>query len=167
MDGRREEGSDPWTDGGKRGLIHGPQWDRKGRSQRSGVNHSLTAEEGEKQQNLHPHHKPYSHYHHQAASDDYQGSFQSCFHFGDSYRMEQSVSGVHVPADSHGYTSHQHNGFHMSSTSSGSAAGFSLAQDLQGSGECQFSSSPEESIFFQVNSFDRSLSQMSSVYTET
>lgn len=45
--------------------------------------------------------------------------------------------------------------------------GFSLTQDLQGSGECQFSSSPEESIFFQVNSFDRSLSQMSSVYTET
>ncbi|XP_071029172.1 zinc finger protein GLIS1-like [Oncorhynchus clarkii lewisi] len=119
------------------------------------------------QQHLHPQHKPYSHYHQQAASDDYQGSFQSCFHFGDSYRMEQSVSGVHVPADSHVYTSHQNNGFHMSSTSSGSAAGFSLAQDLQGSGECQFSSSPEESIFFQVNSFDRSLSQMSSVYTET
>lgn len=46
-------------------------------------------------------------------------------------------------------------------------SGFSLAQDLQGPGGCQFSSSPEESIFFQVNSFDRSLSQMSSVYTET
>ena len=57
---------------------------------------------------------------------DYQGSFQSCFHFGDSYRMEQSVSGVHLPADSHGYTSHQHNGFHMSSTSGGSAAGETL-----------------------------------------
>uniref|UniRef100_A0A4W5LIU6 GLIS family zinc finger 1b n=1 Tax=Hucho hucho TaxID=62062 RepID=A0A4W5LIU6_9TELE len=100
-------------------------------------------------------------------SVDYQGSFQSCFHFGDTYRMEQSVSGVHLPADSHGYTSHQHNGFHMSSTSDGFAAGFSLAQDLQGPGGCQFSSNPEESIFFQVNSFDRSLSQMSSVYTET
>ncbi|CAB1324671.1 unnamed protein product [Coregonus sp. 'balchen'] len=105
--------------------------------------------EKQQQQHIHPHHKPYSHYHHQAASDD-------------SYRMEQSVSGVHLPADSHGYTSHQHNGFHMSSTSSGSPAGFSLAQDLQGPGGCQFSSSPEESIFFQVNSFDRSLSQMSS-----
>lgn len=53
---------------------------------------------------------------------DYQGSFQSCFYFGDSYRMEQSLSGVHVPGDSHAYTSHQHNGFHMSS-SSGSSAG--------------------------------------------
>ncbi|XP_014071373.1 zinc finger protein GLIS1 isoform X2 [Salmo salar] len=127
----------------------------------------LEKQQQQQQQHIHPHHKPYSHYHHQAASDDYQGSFQSCFHFGDSYRMEQSVSGVHLPADSHGYTSHQHNGFHMSSTSGGSAAGFSLAQDLQGPGGCQFSSSPEESIFFQVNSFDRSLSQMSSVYTET
>ncbi|KAL1023130.1 hypothetical protein UPYG_G00036770 [Umbra pygmaea] len=80
--------------------------------------------------------------------------------------MEQSVSGVHVPADSHGYTPHLHNSFHMSNTSA-SAAGFSLIQDLQGTGGCQFSSSPEDSIFFQVNSFDRSLSQMSSVYTET
>ncbi|XP_071764648.2 uncharacterized protein glis1b [Centroberyx gerrardi] len=118
-------------------------------------------------QHVHPHHKPYSHYHHhQSANDDYQGSFQSCFHFGDSYRMEQTVSGVHVPADSHAYTSHQHNGFHMSSSNNGSA-GFSLTQELQGGAGCQFSSSPEESIFFQVGSFDRSLSHISSVYTET
>ncbi|KAM3620269.1 uncharacterized protein V6R79_020662 [Siganus canaliculatus] len=118
-------------------------------------------------QHVHPQHKPYSHYHHhQSASDEYQGSFQSCFHFGDSYRMEQTVGSVHVPGDSHAYTSQQHNGFHMSASSNG-AAGFSLTQELQGSTGCQFSSSPEESIFFQVGSFDRGLNHMSSVYTET
>ncbi|XP_056234935.1 zinc finger protein GLIS3 [Seriola aureovittata] len=118
-------------------------------------------------QHGHSHQKPYSHYHHhQSANDEYQGSFQSCFHFGDSYRMEQTVGGVHIPGDSHAYTSHQHNGFHMSTSNSGSA-GFSLTQELQGNAGCQFSSSPEESIFFQVGSFDRSLSHMSSVYTET
>ncbi|MEQ2178046.1 hypothetical protein GOODEAATRI_009884, partial [Goodea atripinnis] len=40
-------------------------------------------------------------------------------------------------------------------------------QELQGGGGCQYSSSPDDSIFFQVGSFDRSLSHMSSVYTET
>ncbi|CAL8253421.1 unnamed protein product [Merluccius merluccius] len=121
-------------------------------------------------QHIHPHHKPYSNYHHPpCANDDYQGSFQSCFHFGDAYRMEQAVVGGHIPADPHNYTSHQHNGFHMSSgnTNAGCAAGFGLTQELQGGVGCQFSSSPEESIFFQVGSFDRSLSHMSSVYTET
>ncbi|KAI3368287.1 hypothetical protein L3Q82_007999 [Scortum barcoo] len=100
-------------------------------------------------QHVHPHHKPYSHYHHhQPANDEYQGSFQSCFHFGDSYRMEQTVTGVHVPGDSHAYASHQHNGFHMSTSNTGTI-GFGLTQELQGGAGCQFSSSPEESIFFQ------------------
>nr|XP_043900203.1 zinc finger protein GLIS3 isoform X1 [Solea senegalensis] len=118
-------------------------------------------------QHVHPHQKPYSHYHHhQPANDEYQGSFQSCFHFGDSYRMEQTVGGVHIPGDSHAYTSHQHNGFHMS-TSNASSTSFTLTQELPGNAGCQFSSSPEESIFFQVGSFDRSLSHMSSIYTET
>ncbi|XP_054458986.1 zinc finger protein GLIS1 [Anoplopoma fimbria] len=118
-------------------------------------------------QHVHPHHKPYSHYHHhQPANDEYQGSFQSCFHFGDSYRMEQTVGGVHVPGDSHAYTSHQHNGYHMSTSNTG-PAGFNLNQELQGGAGCQFSSSPEESIFFQVGNFDRNLSHMPSVYTET
>ncbi|XP_006803391.2 uncharacterized protein LOC102790025 [Neolamprologus brichardi] len=118
-------------------------------------------------QHVHPHHKLYPHYHqHQPASDEYQGSFQSCFHFGDSYRMEQTVGGVHVPGDSHTYASHQPNGFHMSTSNTGSA-GFSLTQELQGGGGCQFLSSPDDSIFFQVGSFDRSLSHMSSIYTET
>ncbi|XP_072295342.1 zinc finger protein GLIS1 isoform X2 [Eucyclogobius newberryi] len=112
---------------------------------------------------VHPHHKPYSHYPLQPANDEYQGSFQSCFHFGDSYRMDQMVGGVHVPGDSHNYSSHQHNGFHMSAGS----AGFNMSQDLQGGAGCQFSSGPDESIFFQVGSFDRSLSHMPSVYTET
>ncbi|CAL8307694.1 unnamed protein product [Lota lota] len=117
---------------------------------------------------IHPHHKPYSNYPHPpCANDDYQGSFQSCFHFGDAYRMEQAVVGGHVLADSHNYTSHQPNGFHMSSSNT-TTTGFGLTQDLQGTAGCQFSSSPEESIFFQVGSFDRSLSHMSSsVYTET
>nr|XP_020462660.1 zinc finger protein GLIS1-like isoform X2 [Monopterus albus] len=118
-------------------------------------------------QHVHPHHKPYSQYHHhQSATDEYQGSFQSCFHFGDSYRMEQPVGGVHIPGESHAYSSHQHNGFHVSAANTGSA-GFSLTQELQGNAGCQFSCSPEESIFFQVGSFDRSLSHVSSIYTET
>ncbi|XP_068174795.1 zinc finger protein GLIS1 [Antennarius striatus] len=118
-------------------------------------------------QHVHPHHKPYSHYHHhQSASEEYQGSFQSCFHFGDSYRMEQAGGGVHILGDSHAYNSHQHNGFHMSSSNTGNT-GFSLTQELQGAAGSQFSSCPEESVFFQMGSFDRSLSHMSSVYTET
>ncbi|XP_068599612.1 zinc finger protein GLIS1 [Brachionichthys hirsutus] len=118
-------------------------------------------------QHVHPHHKPYAHYHHhQSASEEYQGSFQSCFHFGDSYRMEQTGGGVHVPGDSHAYNSHQHNGFHVPSGNTGNA-GFNLTQELQGAAGSQFSSCPEESIFFQMGSFDRSLSHMPSVYTET
>lgn len=114
--------------------------------------------------------------------------------------MEQSVGGVHIPGDSHAYSAHQHNGFHMSAVNAGSggmerlfwalpkiitqmffvffykdnsmifvssAPGFSLTQELQGNTGCQFSSSPEESVFFQVGSFDRGLSHMSTVYTET
>lgn len=51
---------------------------------------------------------------------EYQGTFQSCFHFGDSYRMDQTaVSGV--PADSHAYTPHQQNGFHVSPGNTGVA----------------------------------------------
>ncbi|KAM6921132.1 uncharacterized protein glis1b [Xenentodon cancila] len=117
-------------------------------------------------QHIHPHHKSYPYHHHQSSNNEYQGSFQSCFHFGDSYRIEQTVDGVHVPGDSHVYTSHQQNGFHMS-TSSADSTGFGLTQELQGGAGCQFSSSSEENIFFQVGSFDRSLSHMSSVYTET
>lgn len=45
--------------------------------------------------------------------------------------------------------------------------GFSLTQELQVGAGCQFSSSPEESIFFPVGGFDRSLGHMSSIYTET
>ncbi|KAM9848929.1 uncharacterized protein glis1b [Aulostomus maculatus] len=116
-------------------------------------------------QHGHPHHKPYYH-HHQPANDEYQGSFQSCFHFADSYRMEQAVAGVHVPTDSHSYPSHQHNGFHMS-TGNTASAGFSITPELQGGAGCQFSSSQEENIFFQVGSFERSLSHISSIYTET
>ncbi|XP_075895356.1 uncharacterized protein glis1b isoform X2 [Nelusetta ayraudi] len=120
-------------------------------------------------QHVHSHHKPYSHYqHHQPATDEYQGTFQSCFHFGDSYRMEQTpVSSVHVPAEPHhAYAQHQQNGFHVSPGNAG-ASGFSLTQELQVGAGCQFSSSPEESIFFPVGGFDRSLGHMSSIYTET
>ncbi|KAM4739920.1 uncharacterized protein glis1b [Anableps anableps] len=121
----------------------------------------------QEKQHGHPHHKPYSHYHHQQpASDEYQASFQSCFHFGDSYRMEQMASAVHVPGDTHTYSSHQHNGFHMPTSNTG-PTGFGGTPELQGGAGCQYSSSPDDSIFFQVGSFDRSLSHMSSVYTET
>lgn len=132
-----------------------------------GINSTGTPPSPLEKQNVHPHHKPYTHYHHlQSASDEYQGSFQSCFHFGDSYRMDQAVGGIHVPGDSHNYTPHQHNGFNMSASNTGSA-GFSMSQELPGGTGCQFSSVPDESIFFQVGSFDRSLSHIPSVYTET
>ncbi|XP_049574840.1 zinc finger protein GLIS1 isoform X2 [Syngnathus scovelli] len=108
-------------------------------------------------------HKTFPHYHqHQTPNNEFQGSFQSCFHFSDSFRsMEQTVS------DSHAYTSHQHNGFHMATSNCLGAAGFNLSQELQGSAGCQFSSSPEEGAFFQTGSFERSLGHMSSVYTES
>ncbi|XP_061636433.1 uncharacterized protein LOC133481281 isoform X2 [Phyllopteryx taeniolatus] len=110
-------------------------------------------------------HKPFSHYHHQqqTPNNEFQGSFQSCFHFADSYRMEQTVSG----GDCHAYASHQHNGFHMATSDSLGSAGFNLSQELQGGTGCQFSSSPEEGAFFQAGSFERGLSHMSSVYTES
>uniref|UniRef100_H3CZC5 GLIS family zinc finger 1b n=1 Tax=Tetraodon nigroviridis TaxID=99883 RepID=H3CZC5_TETNG len=99
---------------------------------------------------------------------EYQGTFQSCFHFGESY---QTGGGVQIPGDPHCYTSHPQNGFHMPSSNTGAAGegqcpGFSLSQELQGGAGCQFSS-PEENIFFPLGGFDRSLSHMSSVYTET
>ncbi|XP_028857005.1 zinc finger protein GLIS1 isoform X2 [Denticeps clupeoides] len=117
------------------------------------------------QQQLYTHHKPYTHFHNLPAGEDYRGNFQSCFHFGDNYRMEQSISSVHLAGETQGFGSHQHNGFHMTSSAS-SSTGFSLVPDTQGSG-CQFSPGPEESVFFQVGGFERNLSQMSSVYTET
>ncbi|KAJ7993541.1 hypothetical protein DPEC_G00273480 [Dallia pectoralis] len=148
-------------------TMEGPRGGLAGPLLSSMMKGAVTPPPSQEKLHLPHHHKPYSHYHQQPISEDYQGSFQSCFHFGESYRMEPFLNGVHVPMETQSYTSHQHTGFHMSGTESGSAAGFSLTQDLQGPGGCQFSSSPEESIFFQVNSFDRSLSQLSSVYTET
>ncbi|XP_051509520.1 zinc finger protein GLIS1-like [Myxocyprinus asiaticus] len=118
------------------------------------------------QQHLHNHHKPYTTFHNLPTSEDYRGNFQSCFHFGDSYRMEQSISGGHLPSESHIFNTNPHNGFHMSCATSTSSTGFSLVPDIMGSG-CQFSPSTEESVYFQVGSFDRGLSQASSVYTET
>uniref|UniRef100_A0AAY4BE46 C2H2-type domain-containing protein n=1 Tax=Denticeps clupeoides TaxID=299321 RepID=A0AAY4BE46_9TELE len=115
------------------------------------------------QQQLYTHHKPYTHFHNLPAGEG-QGNFQSCFHFGDNYRMEQSISSVHLAGETQGFGSHQHNGFHMTSSASSSTG--NLVPDTQGSG-CQFSPGPEESVFFQVGGFERNLSQMSSVYTET
>ncbi|XP_051929735.1 zinc finger protein GLIS1 [Hippocampus zosterae] len=111
-------------------------------------------------------HKPFSHYHHhQTPNNEFQGSFQSCFHFSDSFCMEQTVNGG--GKDSHAYASHQHNGFHMATSNSLGPAGFNLSQELQGGTECQFSSSPEEGAYFQTGSFERSLNHMSSVYSES
>ncbi|XP_056585539.1 zinc finger protein GLIS1 isoform X2 [Triplophysa dalaica] len=114
------------------------------------------------QQHLHTHHKPYTPFHNLSAN--YRGNFQSCFHFGDNYRMEQSISNNHLPAESHNFNTNPHNGFHMSCSTS-TSSGFSLVPDIIGSG-CQFSPGTDESVFFQVGGFDRGLSQ-SSVYTET
>ncbi|XP_062854792.1 zinc finger protein GLIS1 [Trichomycterus rosablanca] len=119
----------------------------------------------EKQQNLAPtqHHKPYSTFHN--LNEDYRGNFQSCFHFGENYRGEQNISNVHVPAEPHSYNTHQHNGLHTGGSTS-SSTGFSLVQDLGGS-MSQFSLSADDSVFFQLGGFERSLNQMSSVYMET
>ncbi|XP_077441007.1 uncharacterized protein glis1b isoform X1 [Vanacampus margaritifer] len=111
-------------------------------------------------------HKPFALYHqHHTNNNEFQGSFQSCFHFSDSYRMEQTVSGS--GGESHAYASHQHNGFHMATGNSLGSAGFNLSQEMQGGAGCQFSSSPEEGAFFQTGSFERGLGHMSSVYTES
>ncbi|XP_061681547.1 zinc finger protein GLIS1 [Syngnathoides biaculeatus] len=109
-------------------------------------------------------HKALAHYHHQQPpNNEFQGSFQSCFHFADSYRMEQAVGG----ADCHAYASHQHNGFHMATGDALGSAGFHLSQELQGGTGCHFPSGPEEGAFFQSAGFERALGHMSSVYTES
>ncbi|XP_036409783.1 zinc finger protein GLIS1 [Megalops cyprinoides] len=111
-------------------------------------------------------HKPYTHFHDPPAHEGYQGSFQSCFHYRDSYRMEPGVSDVHIPQDSHCFNQHRPNGYAVTS-SAGSTEGFGMVQDIHVGAGQEFSPSPEESVFFQVGGFDRCLSQISSVYTET
>ncbi|KAM9475595.1 zinc finger protein GLIS1 isoform 2-T2 [Clarias gariepinus] len=116
----------------------------------------------EKQQNLsstQQHHKAYSNFHN--LTEDYRGNFQSCFHFGETYRAEHNIN-THVPAETHNYNTQTHNGLHTGCSNTG----FSLVPDLGGS-VSQFSLSAEDSVFFQLGAFERSLSQMSSVYTET
>uniref|UniRef100_A0A672LP29 GLIS family zinc finger 1b n=1 Tax=Sinocyclocheilus grahami TaxID=75366 RepID=A0A672LP29_SINGR len=75
------------------------------------------------QQHLHTHHKPYTTFHNLPSSEDYRGNFQSCFHFGDGYRMDQSISGGHQPAESHSFNTNPHNGFHMSCSTSTPSTG--------------------------------------------
>nr|XP_006634807.2 PREDICTED: zinc finger protein GLIS1 isoform X1 [Lepisosteus oculatus] len=111
-------------------------------------------------------HKPYTHFHDPAAHEGYQGSFQSSFHYGDNYRMEQSVSDVHLPGDAQCFNPQRQNGYHMTSSHSCSA-GFSMIQEMPVGNGHDFPPSPEDSVFFQVGGFDRCLSQISSVYTET
>ncbi|XP_077572285.1 ubiquitin-protein ligase E3A isoform X2 [Stigmatopora nigra] len=104
-----------------------------------------------------PQHKQFTHYQHHQHNNEFQGSFQSCFHLADSYRMEPTLSGG--GAESHVYApQQQHNGFHMA------PAGFNLSPELQG---CQFSSGPEDGAFFQSSGFERGLGHVSSVYTES
>ncbi|XP_022525959.2 zinc finger protein GLIS1 isoform X1 [Astyanax mexicanus] len=126
---------------------------------------NLPSTQQHQQHQLHPHHKPYSTFHSLPSTEDYRGNFQSCFHFGDNYRVEQNISNVHLPTESHSFSTHQHNGFHTSCSTT-SSTGFSLLPDLSGT-VSQFTPSPEDSVFFQLGSFERSLSQMNSVYTET
>ncbi|KAG5847678.1 hypothetical protein ANANG_G00128720 [Anguilla anguilla] len=121
------------------------------------------------QQQIPSQHKPYTHFQdppvHEAG---YQGSFQSCFHYRDNYRMEPVVSNpIHNRSyllDSHCFNPHRSNGYAVRD-SSGNTEGFSLVQDIQAVGGQGFSPSPEENVFFQVGGFDRCLSQISSVYT--
>ncbi|XP_064197764.1 zinc finger protein GLIS1-like isoform X2 [Anguilla rostrata] len=118
------------------------------------------------QQQIPGQHKPYTHFQDPPVHEGYQGSFQSCFHYRDNYRMEPVVSDIHVPVDSHCFNPHRSNGYAVRD-SSGNTEGFSLVQDIQAVGGQGFSPSPEENVFFQVGGFDRCLSQISSVYTES
>ncbi|KAF5881006.1 zinc finger protein GLIS1-like isoform X1, partial [Clarias magur] len=66
----------------------------------------------EKQQNLsstQQPHKAYANFHN--LTEDYRGNFQSCFHFGETYRAEQNIN-THVPAEPHNYNTQTHNGLH-------------------------------------------------------
>ncbi|XP_051788902.1 zinc finger protein GLIS1 isoform X1 [Erpetoichthys calabaricus] len=121
-------------------------------------------------QHLSSQHKSYSLYPDQNVHDGssvggYQGSFQSCFHYEESYRMEEPVGDIHLSGESQCFNPQRHNGY-MNSVHSGSS-GFGMVQDAQGGSGHEFSPAPEENAFFQVGGFDRCLNQISQVYTET
>ncbi|XP_076860484.1 zinc finger protein GLIS1 isoform X2 [Brachyhypopomus gauderio] len=116
------------------------------------------------QHQLHHHHRLYSSIHNLPVTEDYHGNFQSCFHSGDNERVER-ISGVPHPLESHGFTTHTHTSLHLGCSTT-PCTGLGLLSDI-GACASQFPPSPEDSIFFQVGGFERSLSQMSSVYTET
>ncbi|MGH0128894.1 UNVERIFIED_CONTAM: hypothetical protein FKN15_062945 [Acipenser sinensis] len=51
--------------------------------------HSSSSSQGlaHSEQQLAAHQKPYLHFQDQHTHEGYQGSFQSCFHYGDNYRI--------------------------------------------------------------------------------
>ncbi|XP_058890919.1 zinc finger protein GLIS3-like isoform X3 [Acipenser ruthenus] len=130
--------------------------------------HSSSSSQGlaHSEHQLVAHQKPYLHFQDQHTHEGYQGSFQSCFHYGDNYRIEQSVNDVSLAGDSHCFNPHRQNGYPMNSAHSGST-GFGMVQEMQSGSGQEFSPTSEENVFFQVGTFDRCLNQISSVYTGT
>ncbi|TRZ02793.1 hypothetical protein DNTS_028829, partial [Danionella cerebrum] len=72
-------------------------------------------------QHLHSNQKHYSTFHSLPSTEDYRGNFQSCFHFGDGYRMDQCMSVGHQATESHSFNHNTQNSFHMSCSNSTSS----------------------------------------------
>ncbi|XP_043555556.1 zinc finger protein GLIS3 isoform X2 [Chiloscyllium plagiosum] len=101
----------------------------------------------------------------------YQGSFhtmQNTFQYGDSFRtMEQTtIHNSHPADDSHCPGAARQNGYH-SLIAHASLSGFDIVPEVQGTFGETLRNELEDNGLFQVNTIDRFVSQLSSVYTET
>ncbi|XP_072367402.1 zinc finger protein GLIS1 [Scyliorhinus torazame] len=101
----------------------------------------------------------------------YQGSFhtmQNTFQYGDSFRtMEHTANHNSLSADdSHCPSPARQNGYH-SFIAHASLSGFDIVPESQGTFGETLHNELEDNGLFQVNTIDRCLNQMSSVYTET
>ncbi|XP_069794193.1 zinc finger protein GLIS3-like isoform X2 [Narcine bancroftii] len=101
----------------------------------------------------------------------YQGSFhamQHTFQCSDSFRtMEQTTIHNSLSADGSQCPSPaRHNGYH-SRFAHASLSGFDVVPEHQGTFGETLRNEPEDNGLFQINTVDRCLSQLSSVYTET
>uniref|UniRef100_H3AVX8 GLIS family zinc finger 1 n=1 Tax=Latimeria chalumnae TaxID=7897 RepID=H3AVX8_LATCH len=118
------------------------------------------------------HNKSYSQFQDQVRQEHegYHGSFQSvqnCFHYENNYRtMEQSINSDTLTGETHCFNPLRQNGYHMLTTHSVST-GYDIVPETQCVPGEVMSSGSEENGFFQNGAFDRCLSQISSIYTET
>ncbi|XP_048394691.1 zinc finger protein GLIS1-like isoform X2 [Stegostoma tigrinum] len=101
----------------------------------------------------------------------YQGSFhtmQNTFQYGDTFRtMEQTaIHNSHPADDSHCPGAARQNGYH-SLIAHASLSGFDIVPEAQGTFGETLRNELEDNGLFQVNTIDRFVSQLSSIYTET